>query len=403
VQLHTGTCQNPSIFNEFDKALILEDAYLTNYSTEDLGALASGDNAAINESSDISAALAYEVVPISTTSRTPTLVVNEIVDAVLCDSVSCGGGACEDESTGCNKVYGITTGASGSPATIPDIVYTLDGGATWFVHDIEGVTSPPGAIECLGDYVFLTVNVPNEIAYALKSDLDGHTDPTWTLVTTGFVTSAEPNDAWSTGQYAFIVGDNGYVYGTSNPTEGVTVLDAGAATAFNLYSVHGLSETFAVAGGDNGALIFTLDGAAWSASPTSPVGIGVRINTVWVKSELNWIVGCSNGRMYYTLNQGVSWIEKAFAGSGSGSVTDVVFPTKSVGYLAHTTTAPHGRLFRTIDGGYSWKLMPEKTGTLPANDRIDALAYCQSDANVVFGVGLADDGADGFIVVGQAD
>jgi len=401
VQLHTGLCQDPSSFNEYDKVLILEGASLTNYATEDLGALASGDNAVINETSDITAEDAYEVVPLGATTRTPVLVVNEVVDTVLCDNVSCGGD-CEGESGGCEKVYAITNGASGSPATIPDFVYTIDGGATWFVHDIEGVTSPPGSVECLGDYVFVTVNISNTLAYALKSQMDGHTDPTWTLIATGLVASYEPNDAWSSGQYAFIVGDGGYVYGTDDVSGGVTVLDAGAATAFNLFSVHGISETFAVAGGQNGALIFTTDGAAWAASPTSPVGIGVTINTVWVKSENEWWVGASNGSLYYTLNQGVTWAIKTFSGSGTGAVESVVFSTNSVGFLSHTTAASKGRIFRTIDGGNSWKLIPEKTGTMPVNDKINALAYCSADPNFIVGVGLADDGSDGFIVVGSA-
>src|SRR5512137_1507442 len=277
VQLHTGLCQDPSSFNEYDKVLILEGAYLTNYATEDLGALQSGDNAVINETSDISAKDAYEVVPLSVSNKTPTLVVNEVLDAVLCDNVSCGD--CETESGGCEKIYAITNGASGSPATIPDFIYSIDGGVTWYVHDIEGVTSPPGAVECLGDYVFITVNVPNEIAYALKSEMDGITDPTWTLVTTGFVTGGEPNDAWSTGSYAFIVGDGGYIYGTSDVTAGVTVLDAGALTVEDLFCVHGLSENFAVAGGENGQIVYTNDGEIW-AEANSPVGIGITINTI---------------------------------------------------------------------------------------------------------------------------
>lgn len=401
VQLHTGTCQDPSSFNEYDKALILEGANLTNYATEDLGALASGDNAAINETSDITATDAYEVVPLSVANRTPVLVVNEVVDAVLCDTVSCGG-ECEDESGGCEKVYSITSGASGSPATIPDFVYTLDGGATWTVHDIEGVTSPPGSVECLGDYVFVTVNISDTIAYALKSEMDGITDPTWTLVTTGIVGAGSPNDAWSSGSYAFIVGDAGYVYGTSDITGGVTVLDAGAATVEDLFAVHGISNEFAVAVGENGVIIFTTDGSAWTLSPTSPVGIGITLNTVWVKSETEWIVGASNGNLYYTLNQGVTWTVKTFSGSGTGSVESVVFPTKSVGFLAHKTAATKGRILRSIDGGNSWKLLPEKTGTMPANDKINALAYCTSDPNFIVGVGLADDASDGFIVVGSA-
>lgn len=400
VQLHTGACQNPSSFDDYDKALILENAFISNYATDDLGALQSGDNAVVNETSDISAKDAYEVVPLSVSNKTPTLIVNEVVDVVLCDSVSCG--ECEIESDGCNKVYGVTNGSSGSPATIPDLVYTLDGGATWFVHDIEGLTNPASAIECLGDYVFVISNGANNISYALKSEMDGITDPTWAQVATGFVTGGEPNDAWSTGSYAFIVGDNGYIYGTSDATSGVSVLDAGTVTVEDLFCVHGLSAEFAVAGGENGEIVFTSDGVIWAESPTSPVGIGITINTIWAKSTTEWWVGTSNGRLYYTLNAGVSWTEKTFSGSGSGSVEAIAFPTKSVGFLSHTSATPKGRILRTINGGATWKLIPEKTGTMPGNDKINALAYCSSDVNFVVGGGLADDGSDGFIVVGSA-
>lgn len=401
VQLHTGACQDPSSFNEHDKVVILEEAYLTNYSTEDLGALQSGDNAVINETSDISATDAYEVVPLSVAARTPTLVVNEVLDVVLCDNVSCGD--CESESGGCEKIYAITTYVSGSPATLADFVYSLDGGSTWYVHDIDTLTSQaPTAVECLGDYVFVLSNAANSLSYVLKSELDGVTDPTFTEITTGFVAGGEPNDAWSSGSYAFIVGDNGYVYGTEDVTAGVSVLDAGAADPDNLVCVHGLSSEFAVAGGQNGTIIFTADGVSWTASPSTPVGVGVTINTVWVKSKTEWLVGTSNGYLYYTLNQGVTWIEKTFSGSGSGSIESLVFPTNSVGFIAQQTSLTKGRILRTIDGGNSWKLIPEKTGTMPGNDRINALAYCESDANFVVGVGLADDGADGFIVVGSA-
>lgn len=401
VQLHTGKCQDPSSFNDYDKALILENAYLTNYATEDLGALQSGDNAVINETADISAKDVYEVSPLSVANRTPTLIVNEVIDVVLCDSISCG--ECETESDGCNKVYAITKYSAGSPATLSDFAYSLDGGATWFVHDLEGLTSQdPSAVECLGDYVFVISNGGNNLSYVLKSELDGITDPTFTQIATGFVSGGEPNDAWSNGSYAFIVGDGGFIYGTDDVTAGVTVLDAGVAEVDNLMCIHGLSAEFAVAGGSNGALVFSSDGVNWTSAPTSPVGVGITINTVWVKSTTEWWVGTSNGHVYYTLNAGVTWIEQTFSGSGSGSVESIVFSTNTVGYLSHTTAAGKGRILRTISGGNSWKLVPEKTGTMPANDKINALAYCKDDANFVCGVGLADNGTAGFIVVGSA-
>lgn len=400
VQLHIGSCTDPSLFDTYDKAIILENGSISNYATDELGALASGDNAVINETSDVSAKDVYEVVPLNVSNKTPVLVVNEVVDVVLCDAISCGD--CEVESDGCNKVYAVTTGTSGSPATIPDFIYSLDGGATWFVHDIEGLTTPATAVECLGDYVFVTSNGGNNISYALKDEMDGVTDPTWTQIATGFVAGGEPNDAWSTGSYAFIVGDNGYIYGTDDVTAGVSVLDAGVATVEDLFCVHGLSAEFAIAGGENGEIVYTNDGVIWAESPSSPVGIGITINTVWAKSTTEWWVGTSNGHLYYTLNAGTTWTEKTFSGSGTGSVESIVFSTNSVGFLSHTTAATKGRILRSINGGATWKLVPEKTGTMPANDKINALAYCTSDANFVVGAGLADDGADGFIVVGSA-
>ena len=39
IQIHIGECEDPSIFNTFEKALIFETVTLDNYTTEDLGSL----------------------------------------------------------------------------------------------------------------------------------------------------------------------------------------------------------------------------------------------------------------------------------------------------------------------------------------------------------------------------
>src|SRR4030042_320541 len=49
IQVHFGACTDPGDFDVFTKSVILEGARLSNWSTEDLGALAAGDNAEINE------------------------------------------------------------------------------------------------------------------------------------------------------------------------------------------------------------------------------------------------------------------------------------------------------------------------------------------------------------------
>ena len=106
-------------------------------------------------------------------------------------------------------------------------------------------------------------------------------------------------------------------------------------------------------------------------------------------------------RMYRTTNEGTNWTAKGFPGSGAGVVHDIFFSSTAVGYLAHATATPAGRILRTYDGGYSWNILPEGTGTIPANDRINAVVGCIFDMNFVVGVGLADNATDGIIIKGS--
>lgn len=401
VQLHWGECEDPTDFNAFKKILILEDAALINYSTDDLGVLQSGDNAAVNETADLSARKAYEVVPLAWASQAAGIVTNEVLDVVICDTVSCGD--CDTESDGCYRIYAITKGAGGSPSTPPDIVFSIDKGSTWYAHDIDTLLTAedPSAIGCLGNYVVVVANSTNSLHYVLKSELNGTTDPAFTEVATGFVTGGEPNDIDVAGNYAFIVGDFGYVYGTADPTAGVDVLDAGSATIGQLNAVDAFTADLAVAVGNGGAVIYTENQTLWTRTTTSPVGVGVNLISVKVRGEKEWWVGTSTGRLFYTLDKGVTWHEKTFSGSGTGTLDAIEFATDSVGAIAHATTAPRARVFRSYDAFESFKLTPEAGGTLPLADRINAMAMCSQDPNFIVAVGLGDDGADGFIAVGS--
>lgn len=406
VQLHLGQCTDPSDFNNFKKAVVLENVQITSWSAGDLGALQSDDNAAVDETAELSAEDIYEVVPLTIQSVAGSTVTNEIIDITTCDSISCG--ECDDSSDGCQKIFAITDAAGGSPTTPADVVFSLNQGGTWYAHDVDtlGVAEAPTGVDCLGSYLVVVSNDSGSLHYALLSEFDGVTDPTFTEITTGIVAGGEPNDIFKKGRYAFIVGDNGYIYGTSDPTAGVTALDAGEATVDNLNRVHAISSQFAVAVGNNGAVVYTENGTTWGAVSTRPVGAGVNLNALFVKSEKEWWVGSSAGNLYYTTDKGTTWTTKAFPGSGTGVVRDIVFATDSIAYLAHSTTAPAGRVLRSYDGGYSWNILPEGTQTIPANDYISRIAVCdgaagQVAANFFAGGGLADDGADGIIVIGS--
>lgn len=401
LQVHFGACADPSSFTTFDKILILEDALVENWSTGDLGALSSDENAAVDETATVSAADLYEVLPLNLVERAQSVVTLEVVDVVICDSSSCG--ECEDESTGCQYIYAVTVAAGGSPGTPPDIVHSNDGGATWYADDIDSIPTAESAsaVGCLGDYVVVVSNDSGSQHYALKSEIDTiGFDETWTEIATGYVGGGEPNDCWGASGVLFVVGDGGYVYLSVDATAGVSVLDAGAATSEDLRCVHAMNDQLAVAAGDNGAIVFTEDQTSWAATTTSPIPGGVQIECVWVLSELVWLIGASNGQVWYTLNQGTTWTLITDMGV---AVHDISFSTDSVGYFAYEGTALRGGIRRTYGGGNSntFRILPEGTSVITLNDRINALATCAEDPNFVVGVGLADDGADGFIVVGN--
>jgi photosystem II stability/assembly factor-like uncharacterized protein len=343
----------------------------------------------------------YEVGRLGFGEQAGAQISQEVVDIIIPDSVACG--TCGIVSDGCQVVLGVTLRAGGSPGTGADIVYTRDGGGSWAYREITTLTgsNDPNALAVVGSYVFVVSQETGSLMYATLADLLTGTE-TWTNVTTGF------GVAGSTGPraiYAFdpthiwIVGLGGYIYFSDDITAGVSTQDAGVATTQKYNAIHGIDQLHIVAVGDSNAVSVTNNGGSTWSAVTGPA-VGVNLNAVWVQTESRWLVGTAGGKLFYTVDSGVSWTEIAFPGSGSGVVYDLAFATPSVGFLAHTTSGPRGRILRTLDGGHSWYVAPESGVALPNNQKISALATC--DPNVVFGAGLSSGGTDGFIVKGAA-
>jgi photosystem II stability/assembly factor-like uncharacterized protein len=377
---------------------------ITDYSTDDLGALESGERSPVNETGELSAKEWYEILPLAFSEVAGSIVTNEVIDVVVCDLVSCG--ECEDQSDGCNKVYAVTLAAGGSPGTPADVVFTLDGGANWNTSEVDslGAAEDPDGLACLAGYVVVVSADSCSLHYVDQDDLDAVGDELWVENATGFVDIGMgtcPLDIWSIGNYAFISAEGGYVYGTADPTVGVTILEAGEAVTNALHAIHALDRQTVVAVGSAGAVIRSLNGGDTWQQVSQPVGLGIDLQAVWVKTELEWWVGTDDGRLFYTLDGGDTWAEQEFPGSGAGEVHDIAFSKDSVMTIAHATAAPLGRLLRSYDGGQSFVVLPEGVGAMTANDRFSALALCEYDVNFVVGVGLADNATDGIIVVGE--
>jgi len=398
-QLHYGLCQNPLDFTRgWDKILAMGKARATTYSTGDQGAFEPGDEAPIVETLAISMEEYYEIGKITPAELASTEIVQEVVDLVICDSRQCG--ECGIPSNGCDRVFAVTMSAGGSPGLPAEVIFTEDGGATWGQTNITSIAAneDPSGIACVGQYLVVISAESNSLHYAAILDILND-EETWTEVTSGFVALKLPNAIFSLNQsFNWIVADGGYIYFSSDITSSVEVQSSGNATTENLKAIDGVSNLHLVAVGENNSVLFTENGGDGWTLVTGPAP-GVVLNTVSMLTKTTWFVGTANGKLYYTENQGRSWTEKAFPGNGAGQVRDIKFVSQMVGYMAHDTASPAGRILRTLDGGYQWYTLPESTTvTFPTNDRVNKLAACFEDRNVVYGGGLAGNATDGFLV-----
>lgn len=399
VQVHIGSCKDPSDFQlGWEKILVLEGATITDYGTDgDLGALEQSDEAIVNENIPFEALDMYEIVRVNATEIAATLVTQEVVAVAICDSPTCGD--CGRTSDGCKRMFAMTVTSGGSPGAGARLIYTPDGGTTVVATTVTtmGAAENATAMACVGNNLVIVSNGGLAIHYANMDDIINGV-ATWTKTVVGLVAAKGPNALVSFGRtFTWIVGNGGYVYFSSDITAGVTtVQDAGSTTVQNLLDIAGLDELNLVAVGASNTVIRTTNGQNWAAV-TGPE-VGASLNTVAMRSEQEWIVGTSTGNLWYTTNAGVSWTAKAFSGSGAGAVRDIVFPTATVGYMAHDTATPAGRVFRTVDGGSSWTRVPEDTNfTFPTNTKIGAIAACSSDPNVAFAGGIKS-ATDGILV-----
>jgi photosystem II stability/assembly factor-like uncharacterized protein len=398
VQVHIGACKDPTDFNGgWEKILVLEGGAATSYDTEELGALDADQDAAPLESAPITGLDYYEIKPLIASALAAAEVTDEVIDVVICDSLTCG--ECGVSSDGCQVIFAIMAGSTGSPGLPAEVVFSDDGGATWQETNITtlAVGEAPNALACVGTNLVVVSEDSESLHYAPIADILLGTE-TWTEVTTGFVAAKGPLAIFSLGRtFTWIVAEGGYIYFSDDITAGVDVQSAGSVTTQNLVAIHGIDENTLVAVGASNAVLLTTSGGNTWASVTGPA-VGIQLNTIWMRGENEWLIGTNGGELWYTRDGGDTWTEKGFSGAGAGVVRDIKFSSPTVGYMAHDTATPSGRLFRTVDGGNSWYTVPESTGTMPANDRFNKIAACEEDVNVVFAGGLGDNGTDGIMV-----
>ena len=403
----TGDCADLSDFlgGWTDYVLVYSLAIVTN---KDLGTRSAWDtDTQIEDTLSLTLADVFPIGGLSFGEQAAPDISREVVDVVYGSKEQCGD--CGPQDDGTLKISAVTkSSGSGSPGMPAEVIYTLNSGASWSEANITGLgaTADPTAIDIVGNR--LVVIVTSENAY-YWSELSAVGIPgAWTKVTTGFVAAKQPNDLYVAGpREVYFCGNGGYIYKSTNITAGVTVLNAGSATANDLLRIHGREETI-VAVGKTSTVIRSINrGATFSTVTTSPSGISTNVQAVAVLDRNRYWVGLGLGRVMYTLDGGeTAWGQTPFDDSGTGQVHDIVFVNDEVGYFAHATNTPTARVYSTWNGGADWTRTSRRILNFPTFNKAGRIAVPQVDAGIsanhVTIAGLAGDGTDGILLLGVA-
>lgn len=350
----------------------------------------------------------YSVGGIAIGEQASVDVTTEVVGIVYGGAAQCSD--CGPANDGTKWVYALQQTAGGSSAVNGKVLYSTDYGVTWTASAITGlgVGALVTAIDIVGQYLVVLVKAENAYYVSQINQMTGALGA-WTKVTTGFAALKLPNDMWvESANSVYFVADGGYIYRSTNILTGVTPVSAAGATTNNLTRIDGAAGTIVAVGASNTILISNNRGQTWAAAASSVTGAHSAVS---VLTPLIFYVGTldTTGKVWYTETGGASWTQQVLPGAALASITDIVFPTNEVGYIAATRTGPTAAIFATVFGGAIWgeNNTSRLPGNLPTFGRANRIAVplapdVMVDANNIAIAGLGGGLVDGVIYIGSA-
>lgn len=415
--LSVGTCKDPSdfsrgwsdIFYILSGGLVTDDVDMgdpTGWETDDQ----------IEHQMTYTADAIYAAGRIGFGEKAAPYIDREAIDVVYGSNIECGD--CGPTDDGTKRIYWlIKASGAGSPGLPSEIVYTVDGGATFAEATITniGANIDASAIDIAGDKLIVLVNGEDAYYWATINATTG-VPGSFTKVTSGFVAAGSPNDLYVLdSNNVFMVGDAGYIYKLSAVGDAVTVISAGTVTTQVLNRIDGDGEDTIVIAGYAATVITSINrGVTFASTTAAPGSPGVGTNSLQALAVIDndrfW-VGSSQGYLFYTTTGGETWVQSRFSGDQSGAIYDIVFPTREVGYISHSTSTPTARIFGTWNGGANWTNESPRFQNLPTFNRATRLATptvgsstngMTTASNNLAVAGLSGGGTDGIALIGAA-
>lgn len=388
-----GRCSRPDNFNQWEMGILYLYARLTTFTAPQSNPLEGDNNAAAQITGSLEFRESTVIRSLKWAEQADSVIVAEALDGFYNDTPDCGD--CGASSDGCSKRYILTAASGGSPGLSSRLVVTTDDGASYSSLDISvlgGLSA--NRMAAVGSYVVIVSQANGGHVYATFTSVDAGA-PSWTLVTSGYVSTKGPRAIHSRNSNAtYIAAAGGYIYFLASPTSLPTVLTDGSVTTQDLNDIHGIGATI-VAVGNSNAVLYSANGQTFS-SITGPA-VGVNLTSIACISSQIWEVGTGDGRLFYTLNAGTSWTQTNLPVSLS-VVNDIRFYGGTVGYLAGES-AGVGVLLSTLDSGNSWQVgaASPRLNLTPTAQRYNFVFPC--GYNEVLAGGRKTVGGDGIITL----
>lgn len=384
----------PDDLDDFQSKIIAKRTKLTAFNTGEFNGLS--EDAAIDLTGSLQVLSFDKLVPVNFGEVADASAFAEALDGIYADKIQCGN--CGEQSDGCQKAYVLTSPIAASPSLSSQIVYTNDGWATSGYDDVTTLATQAGnRLAQVGTRIVVISEADLAHHYKTQAAIDAGTSGSWTRVASGYVAAKGPRAIWSKSpSETYIAGAGGYIYRMANPAAAVTVLTDGSVTAQNLNDIRGKGRVLVAVGASNAVIVSRNGGLTWAAV-TGPA-VGIVLNTVEVINDQIWFIGCANGKVYFTVNGGTSWVENT-PDSAITNVNMIRFVDEIVGYMA-VELSGGVRIYRTADNGNSWHFDGSYIDGVPTADNYNFVVPCPNNYNVVLAGGLADGSTDGVIALG---
>jgi len=386
-------CGRADVFENWVRSFVLEGVRVSTKRLSKLVVRKPGDQDESTQSFDLQAVALHRLLDVNVNRQTIT------EEQSLNDVVFCNDPRCQDDCgvalDYCQTGFIVSDPLTGSAANVANVLSTVDGGADGWLETVEepfAAAMVIASVICveIGGGITRTIVArgtqdggPVDIAY---SDDGGAT--AWVPVEVGAV-----DDQYATMggtlfaldlYHIWLVCTGGYVYFSDDA--GVTWTAQSAGTLIGtLNHIDFADENYGVAVGVADEMLYTDDGGATWQLILGDNG-AIEILCVDVRDQYRWWLGYVDGTLWYTEDGGVTFVQRDYpeAATHTLGITDITFVNDLVGYMIANKAGPIGDVYRTINGGRSWRLLTDT----PTNAGLNAIWAC--NVNMAYVVGEAE-------------